>query len=166
MDVDSGVIIGMDPHKRSSTIEVLDRRERILGGARFTTDTAGYREMLAVGRAWPRRVWAVEGAGGIGKLPRTREVPPLAQRLVADGEQVLDVPAKLSARAREGVPPTRSVGESPPGRAARPTSPMRTPSPWSPCELPSCVGSRSTRRTSRCVCWSIAAMSWEWLAAS
>ncbi|WP_432486241.1 IS110 family RNA-guided transposase, partial [Kineococcus esterisolvens] len=52
------------------------------------------------GRAWPQRVWAVEGAGGIGKLPRTREVPPLAQRLVADGEQVLDVPAKLSARAR------------------------------------------------------------------
>ncbi|WP_432489364.1 IS110 family RNA-guided transposase [Kineococcus sp. SYSU DK018] len=92
MDVDSGVIIGMDPHKRSATIEVLDRAERILGGARFTTDTAGYREMLTAGRAWPRRVWAVEGAGGIGKH--------LAQRLVADGEQVLDVPAKLSARAR------------------------------------------------------------------
>ncbi|MCI2237245.1 IS110 family transposase [Paenibacillus sp. TRM 82003] len=92
MDVDSGVIIGMDPHKRSATIEVLDRRERILGGARFTTGTAGYREMLTAGRAWPQRVWAVEGAGGIGKH--------LAQRLVADGEQVLDVPAKLSARAR------------------------------------------------------------------
>ncbi|WP_432489535.1 IS110 family RNA-guided transposase [Kineococcus sp. SYSU DK018] len=92
MDVDSGVIIGMDPHKRSATIEVLDRAERILGGARFTTDTAGYREMLTAGRAWPRRVGAVEGAGGIGKH--------LAQRLVADGEQVLDVPAKLSARAR------------------------------------------------------------------
>ncbi|OXM59040.1 IS110 family transposase, partial [Amycolatopsis vastitatis] len=37
-------------------------------------------------------MWAVEGCNGIGKH--------LAQRLVADGETVLDVPAKLSARAR------------------------------------------------------------------
>ena len=42
--------------------------------------------------AWPARVWAVEGSNGAGR--------PLAQRLLADGEQVLDVPAKLSARAR------------------------------------------------------------------
>jgi transposase len=34
----------------------------------------------------------VEGAGGVGKQ--------LAQRLVADGETVLDVPAKLSSRVR------------------------------------------------------------------
>jgi transposase len=34
----------------------------------------------------------VEGANGIGR--------PLAQRLLADGERVLDVPAKLAARAR------------------------------------------------------------------
>jgi transposase len=38
------------------------------------------------------RVWAVEGANGIGR--------PLAQRLLASGERVLDVPAKLAARAR------------------------------------------------------------------
>ena len=41
---------------------------------------------------WPERVWAVEGSNGAGR--------PLAQRLLADGEQVVDVPAKLSARAR------------------------------------------------------------------
>jgi transposase len=86
------VIIGMDPHKSSATIEIVDQRERWLGGGRFATDTAGYRQMLAAGRAWPQRVWAVEGAGGIGRH--------LAQRLVADGETVVDVPAKLSARAR------------------------------------------------------------------
>jgi hypothetical protein len=34
----------------------------------------------------------VEGANGIGR--------PLAQRLLASGERVLDVPAKLAARAR------------------------------------------------------------------
>lgn len=43
-------------------------------------------------RAWPDRVWAIEGSNGAGR--------PLAQRLLADGEHVIDVPAKLSARAR------------------------------------------------------------------
>jgi hypothetical protein len=86
------VIIGVDPHKLSATIEVLDRRENGLGGGRFGTDRDGYRQMLTVGRRCPDRVWAVGGAHGIGRH--------LAQRLVTDGEQVLDVPAKLSARAR------------------------------------------------------------------
>lgn len=86
------VVIGMDPHKRSATIEVLDRSEQILGEGRFATDTTGYRAMLTAGRQFPSRVWAVEGANGIGKH--------LAQRLIADGEDVVDVPAKLSARAR------------------------------------------------------------------
>jgi transposase len=41
---------------------------------------------------WPQRCWAVEGAHGVGRA--------LAQQLVADGEQVVDVPAKLAARVR------------------------------------------------------------------
>ena len=41
---------------------------------------------------WPHRRWAVEGAQGIGR--------PLAQRLLAQGETVVDVPAKLAARVR------------------------------------------------------------------
>jgi transposase len=48
--------------------------------------------MLSLGRRYPKRTWAVEGCNGIGRH--------IAQRLVADGETVLDVPAKLSARAR------------------------------------------------------------------
>ncbi len=86
------VVIGMDPHKRSATIEVLSGSEKVLGEGRFATDTTGYRTMLAAGRKFPSRLWAVEGANGIGKH--------LAQRLIADGEEVVDVPAKLSARAR------------------------------------------------------------------
>lgn len=93
--IPTGVILGMDPHKRSATIEVLAPGEQVLGGGRFGTDTAGYRDMLTAGRAWPQRTWAVEGAGGIGKH--------LAQRLLADGEQVIDVPATLSARVRLSV---------------------------------------------------------------
>jgi transposase len=86
------VVIGVDPHKQSATIEILDRREQVRGQGRYDSDHGGYRQLLAAGRRWPQRVWAVEGCNGIGK--------PLAQRLVADGETVLDVPAKLSARAR------------------------------------------------------------------
>ncbi len=86
------VVIGMDPHKRSATIEVIDDREHVLDLGRFATDRGGYRAMLAAGRKHPDRVWAVEGCNGIGRH--------IAQRLVADGEPVLDVPAKLSARAR------------------------------------------------------------------
>ncbi len=48
--------------------------------------------MLAAVRRWPQRIWAIEGSRGTGRH--------LASRLVADGEQVLDVPPKLSARTR------------------------------------------------------------------
>ena len=86
------VIIGVDPHKLSATIEVVDRREKLLGSGRFTTDQAGYAAMRAYVKAWPDRVWAVEGSNGAGR--------PLAQRLLEAGEHVVDVPAKLAARVR------------------------------------------------------------------
>ena len=41
---------------------------------------------------YPKRVWAVEGANGIGLN--------IAQKLVACGETVIDVPAKLATRVR------------------------------------------------------------------
>jgi transposase len=37
------VIIGMDPHKRSATIEIIDEREKVLTQGRFGTDTDGKR---------------------------------------------------------------------------------------------------------------------------
>jgi transposase len=86
------VVIGVDPHKRSATIEIMNHREKAVGKGRFGTDRDGYQAMLAAGRKHTDRVWAVEGCSGIGRH--------VAQRLVADGETVLDVPAKLSARAR------------------------------------------------------------------
>ena len=87
-----GVIIGMDPHKSSATIEVVDERGRVLAVGRYGTDNAGYAQMLAAGRRFAERVWAVEGCNGIGRH--------IAYRLVHDGETVLDVPAKLSAQVR------------------------------------------------------------------
>jgi len=87
-----GVIIGMDPHKRSATIEVIDERARVLAAGRFATDKAGFAEMLAAGRKFAGRVWAIEGCNGVGRH--------IAHRLVASGETVRDVPAKLSAQVR------------------------------------------------------------------
>jgi transposase len=48
--------------------------------------------MRSYAKAWPKRVWAIEGANGAGR--------PLTQRLVEAGEEVIDVPAKLAARVR------------------------------------------------------------------
>ena len=86
------VVIGMDPHKRSATIEVMAGDETIVGGERFATDRDGYAAMRRYAAQWPDRVWAIEGCAGIGKH--------IAVRLLADGEEVVDVPPKLSARAR------------------------------------------------------------------
>jgi len=82
----------MDPHKRSATIEVMTGEEVIVGDGRFGTDRAGYRAMLQYAKRWPQRVWAIEGCRGISRH--------IAVRLLRDGEQVVDVPSKLSARAR------------------------------------------------------------------
>ncbi len=90
------VIIGVDPHKLSATIEIVDPVGIKLGEGRFATDKAGFAAMKDyVNRIQPgrdRRVWAVEGANGAGRS--------LAQRLLANGERVVDVPAKLAARVR------------------------------------------------------------------
>ncbi|MFD0360701.1 IS110 family transposase [Nocardia sp. GCM10030253] len=86
------VIIGMDPHKRSATIEIVDQSGRPMKTGRYATDTVGYAEMLTAAKGFSDRVWAVEGCNGIGRH--------LANRLVHDGEIVIDVPAKLSAQVR------------------------------------------------------------------
>ncbi len=86
------VVIGMDPHKRSATIEVMSSDETILGTGRFDTDRGGYAAMVKYVKRWPDRVWAIEGCQGIGRH--------IANRLLTEGEQVVDVPPKLSARAR------------------------------------------------------------------
>ena len=91
--VQSGrVVIGMDPHKRSVTIEVMAGDEAVLGGGRFATDPDGFTAMREYVRAWPDHVWAIEGCNGIGRH--------VALRLLAGEEKVVDVPPKLSARAR------------------------------------------------------------------
>jgi len=86
------VMIGVDPHKASHTAAALDEHGQLLGQQRFPATLEGYQALCQWAGRWDDRLWAVEGAHGVGQA--------LAQRLVADGEHVLDVPAKLAARVR------------------------------------------------------------------
>jgi transposase len=87
------VLIAVDPHKASNTAAVLDPvTKTVIEAARFANTADGYEQLTAFTSRWGQRRWAVEGCFGAGRS--------LAQRLVADGELVLDVPAKLAARVR------------------------------------------------------------------
>ena len=59
------MIIGMDPHKRSATIEVVDERARMLAAGRYGTAKAGYADVPPKLSAQVR-VFAT-GAGGAGR---------------------------------------------------------------------------------------------------
>jgi transposase len=86
------VTIGVDPHEASPTAAAVDERHHALAQLRVPATRAGYRQLRRWAARWPDRRWAVENAAGLGR--------PLARWLLGDGEQVVDVPAKLSARVR------------------------------------------------------------------
>jgi transposase len=86
------VMIGIDPHKGSHTAVAIGAAEEPLGEMRVRASTGQAGMLVAWAAPWPKRTWAVEGAGGLGHL--------LAQQLVAAGERVLDVPPKLASRVR------------------------------------------------------------------
>jgi transposase len=89
----NGVLIGVDPHKASNTVAVLDPVSRVVVASKRLANTAsGYEELRSFAEQWPDHRWAVEGCHGAGRS--------LAQRLVRGGEIVVDVPAKLAARVR------------------------------------------------------------------
>jgi transposase len=86
------ITIGIDPHKASVTAAALDGHDTVLAELRLPTTADTAAQLRAFAAPWPVRRWAVEGATGLGHT--------VAQQLLATGETVLDVPAKLTARAR------------------------------------------------------------------
>ena len=87
------VLIGVDPHKASLAVAVVDEATgELLERASFPQDRTGLRALEHWAKRFPERRWAVENAGGLGRH--------LAVRLAAAGESVVDVPPKLSARIR------------------------------------------------------------------
>ena len=85
-------MIGVDPHKGSHTAVAVGGDEQPVGQVRVRASAVQAQRLLEWAAQWPERTWAVEGAGGLGHL--------LSQQLVAAGERVLDVQAKLAARVR------------------------------------------------------------------
>lgn len=86
------VLIGVDPHKVTNVVAAIDEQGEVVGQEAFAANRKGLRALQRWAKRFPQRRWAVEGAGGIGR--------PLAQKLLAAGEQVVDVPSKLSSRVR------------------------------------------------------------------
>jgi transposase len=86
------VIIGIDPHKGSHTALALDEDEGKLGQLRVSAAPGQVEQLQRWAASWPERVWAIEGARGLGQL--------LAQQLIGAGERVVDVQPKLAARVR------------------------------------------------------------------
>jgi transposase len=86
------VLIGVDPHKASVAVAVVDEVGEFVESATFAQNRAGLRTLERWAKRFPERRWAVENAGGLGRH--------LAGRLAAAGESVVDVPPKLSARVR------------------------------------------------------------------
>ncbi|MFG1928952.1 IS110 family transposase [Cryptosporangium sp. NPDC048952] len=86
------ITIGIDPHKSSLTAVALDATGQQLAHRRIAVNAAAYDTLIGWAAAWPLRRFAVEGASGLGR--------GIAQLLAAAGENVVDVPATLAARAR------------------------------------------------------------------
>jgi transposase len=86
------VMIGVDPHKRSHTAVAIDGVDVELGAIEVRASVRQVDELVAWAARFDARIWAVEGAGGVGYL--------LAQQLVGAGERVWDVPATLAAWVR------------------------------------------------------------------
>jgi transposase len=86
------VLIGVDPHKASVAVAVVDEVGGFVEHATFPQNRAGLRALERWAKRYPERRWAVENAGGLGRH--------LSGRLAATGESVVDVPPKLSARVR------------------------------------------------------------------
>jgi transposase len=99
------VVLGIDAHKRTHTVVAVDEVGRQLG-VRVTqaTSTAAHLDLVVwADRFGPDRVWAVE------------DCRHLSRRLEADllgaGEQIVRVPPKLMAHARDSA---RTYGKSDP----------------------------------------------------
>ncbi len=86
--------IGIDPHKAAHTAVAINETETILGELTIPADCSQTKTLLdwAQNLDGDGRLWAVEAAGGLGYL--------LSQQLIANGEQVVDVPPVLASRVR------------------------------------------------------------------
>lgn len=99
------VICGIDAHKRTHTVVVIDERGRELATKTTkTTTTAAHLELVRWAEQFgPEREWAVEDCRHLSRR--------LEADLLAAGERIRRVPPKLMAKARDSA---RTYGKSDP----------------------------------------------------
>src|SRR5665809_141083 len=92
-----GVAVGVDSHKSSLAIAVLDDLGRPIGVREFVNDSRGHDAVVKwVAQHGTKLVVGIEGSGNYGAA--------LARRLLEAGEDVREVPAFLSHRERKRSP--------------------------------------------------------------
>ena len=99
------VVLGIDAHKRTHTVVAVDAAGRQVGmRVTVATSTAAHLELVRwAGRFGPGRRWAVEDCRHLSRR--------LERDLLAAGEQIVRVPPKLMAQARDSA---RTYGKSEP----------------------------------------------------
>ena len=78
--METNVLIGVDPHKATNAIAVLDEDGELLERAEFSADRQGLRALERWARRFPERRWAVEGANGLWVGPWLTSWPLPAKR--------------------------------------------------------------------------------------
>jgi hypothetical protein len=107
----AAVMIGVDPHKGSHTAVAIDPAEAPLGELRVRACSGQAVRLLEWAAAWPERIWAVEGAGGLGHM--------LAQQLLT-ARPAMILPGSCTARgARHRASPADRPWSSPDTRSTR-----------------------------------------------
>jgi hypothetical protein len=92
------VVIGVDTHKNSHTLALVDNTGAELGTITVPTDAFGYRKMLAWARSASgtgRRCWAIEGTGSFGAR--------LTTYLLEQGEWVIEIDRPARPARRNGA---------------------------------------------------------------
>jgi transposase len=97
------VIIGIDAHKRSHTVVVVDEQGRRLAQRTIGTTSADHLQLVGWAAKQGERLWAVEDCRHLSRR--------LERDLLAAGERIVRVPPKLMANARDAA---RSFGKSDP----------------------------------------------------
>jgi transposase len=92
-----GVAIGVDSHKSSLAVGVIDELGRVLAAREFPNDGRGHDSLLAwIDEHGRERSIGIEGSGSYGA--------GLARRLIERDERVFEVPAFVSHRERKKRP--------------------------------------------------------------
>jgi hypothetical protein len=155
------VVIGMDPHKRSATIEVIDEREQVLARGRYATEVDGYRQMLAAGASRQPHPPPPAGTdpGRSQELPHPRPGQlPAAHRPHASGHRRPDASGDRKRRGAgrclpsAATPHCESPGCAPvrrPGRRSHGTSRRPRRFPTAPTRLPTGPGRNTPKPIDR-----------------